>query len=282
MIDIHCHILPNMDDGAENIEEACEMAYMAYQSGVTSIIATPHCMSGMFENYNSTSYTNAIKSLQQELDYYNIRVTILKGMEIYIGGQLELPRLLKKVHTINNSRYVLVEFNFDEGQDQVADYLSQIIKFGYIPIIAHPERYYFIQESPEILFEWKQKGYILQTNKGSILGRFGRPVKKMAHWMLDHDCIDIVASDAHGAEIRTPYMGEIYHYLSQYRSVEYANRLLQENPQKVIENKLLYNKLLYNKGNRLKPYREEGREYGDTTNSNEYNVHNRSRRISRI
>lgn len=239
MIDLHCHILPGVDDGAETMEDACEMAYMAYLSGVTTIVATPHCMPGRFENYQTEEYEQAIAALQRELTQCRIPVTILPGAEAFAGDTLLEKLVDKQVPSLNGTNYLLTEFSFEEDIDIANSYLEQMVSLGYRPVIAHPERFEFVQREMDVIPYWKSLGYLLQSNKGSVLGRFGRRARRVANWMLEYEYVDIIASDAHSSWSRTPHMGEIYQYLCRYYGKEYALQLLKYNPQKVIQNELI-------------------------------------------
>ena len=107
---------------------------------------------------------------------------------------------------------------------------------GYNPIVANPERYQFIRENPQLINEWAKMGCLFQINKGSLLGKFGRDVKKMADSLLKRGFAAAVASDAHSAEVRTPWMREVYDYISDNFSYDEANRLLNENPKRILKN----------------------------------------------
>lgn len=174
MTDIHCHILPGVDDGAEKVEQSVEMARMAWQSGVRTIIATPHCnLPGETGNYRSGAMTRRFNTLQKAVDEAGIPVKILPGAEVL--GTPQVPQLLdeKKLITLAGSRYLLVEFFFDEHLSQMDFLLEAIAARGYVPVIAHPERYEAVQQAPHVVARWFHHGYVIQLNKGSILGRLG-------------------------------------------------------------------------------------------------------------
>lgn len=239
MVDIHCHILPLVDDGADNLEDALEMARMAAQDGVRAIIATPHCnlpYNGD-KNYISESLQRRFFQLQQAVKAAGIPVSIHPGAEVLCTP--DVPELLSegRLLTLAGSRYLLVEFFFDEDLAYMDEMLLSIARQGCIPVIAHPERYEAVQRIPGIVERWFRAGYIIQLNKGSILGRLGRRAARTAAWILDHGLAHIVASDAHSPTVRTPRMDELLQYLSENCAEVYIDILLAENPRRILENR---------------------------------------------
>lgn len=211
MIDIHAHILPGIDDGAEDMYDTLEMARMAADSGVDRIIATPHCnIPGMYGN---------------------------SGMEVF--STEDLPELIvnHKIMPLNQSRYILMEFAFDEDPEFADSILKRVEEVGARPVIAHAERYEFIQDYPQIAYRWFRKGYVIQANKGSFLGRFGGGPKRAADSLLRHNLISVIASDAHSPLQRTPYMMDVYEELSREYSENHLDVLFQYNPARICDNR---------------------------------------------
>ena len=240
MVDIHTHIIPGLDDGSEDMENSIVMAEMAVDSGVDTIIATPHCNQiGMYENYVSDELLKIMDEFRNEIEREKLELNVGLGMEIFCTR--DVPRLLreKKLLTLNDSRYVLVEFAFGIDIVRMERMLYSILDSGYVPIIAHPERYYAVQAQPEILFDWLQDGMGTQMNKGSLFGRFGRNEFRCANAMLNNGLVTCIASDAHGVDSRTTDMTEISEFISLEYSEELADLLLTENPKRIFENKPL-------------------------------------------
>ena len=235
MIDIHTHILPGVDDGARDIEESVEMLRMAESSGVRCLAATPHCnIPGIFDNYISEELTEQFLALKRVAERLKISTTVLSGMEVFATP--DLPWLLKndRVFTLNRTRYFLTESSFDE-EPEFCDYiLKKCTELQYQPVIAHPERYDFVQDNPRIAEHWAAQGYVIQLNKGSILGRFGRSAKHTADILIRKNLVSCVASDAHSALRRTPHMEEIKEYLKEMYGTEYARMVLLENPRRIL------------------------------------------------
>lgn len=240
MIDIHAHIIPGVDDGSQDIGTSILMAEMAAESGVSAIIATPHSnQRGAFENHVSDGLLRRMDGFRNEIAKESIDLDIAFGMEIFCTA--DVPRLLreKKLLTLNDSRYVLVEFNFGMDASRMERMLYSILDSGFVPIIAHPERYYNLQGQLELVADWMQEGIGVQINKGSIFGHFGRDARAFAYAMLRYGLVTCIASDAHGAESRTTDMTDIYDFLMTEFSVIEAERLLTENPMRIFSNKPL-------------------------------------------
>lgn len=239
MVDIHCHILPLVDDGADSLEDAIEMARMAAQDSVSAIIATPHCNLPYDgdKNYISEGLQRHFFRLQQAVKAAGIPVAIHPGAEVLCTP--DVPELLAqgKLLTLAGSRYLLVEFFFDEDLAYMDEMLLAIARQGCIPVIAHPERYEAVQRVPMVVERWFRAGYIIQLNKGSILGRLGRRAAWTAEWILEHGLAHVVASDAHSPTVRTPRMRELLQYLSENCSEAYINILLADNPRRILENR---------------------------------------------
>lgn len=246
MIDLHCHILPDVDDGAESIEVSCEMAAMAADSGVDTIVATPHCNTrDELKNYRSSGLDNHFLMLQDAFDFYNIPVRLLPGAEILVRDDMQTLLSERRFYTLNRSRYLLVEFYFDEHPEYMDRELARIAAAGLIPVVAHPERYFAANDDPDIIRHWHNCGYVIQINKGSVLGRFTDEAYETACELLKDRIADVIASDAHHFEYRTPDMTELMVWLEDHCHHDYTQLLLEQNPQRIIGNKSI---LRYSEG----------------------------------
>lgn len=242
MIDIHAHIIPGLDDGSMDMGTSIIMAEVAEESGVSAIIATPHANQvRRFENYVSDKLFARADKLRNEIARENIELDIGLGMEIYCTA--DVPKLLKenKLLTLNGSRYVLVEFGFRTEAAVMESRLYSIMDSGYVPIVAHPERYYDLQDRPEFVDCWISNGIGIQINKSSLFGYFGRGAYNFSHILLENELVSCIASDAHGVESRTTEMAEIFDYIAMEYSEEKAELLLSENPRRVFNNEPLIN-----------------------------------------
>lgn len=237
MIDLHIHILPGIDDGAQTMDEALEMAEIAVESGVDTLIVTPHSNQvGRFENYNTPELTEAYDIFRRILEEEQIPLKVLPGMEIFASD--EMGRKIKEglLTGLNHSDYFLMEFPFDAEAWWMGEILEEILELGKIPLIAHPERYYEVQDYPELVWEWIQLGCLTQVNKGSAFGNFGRLAQRAAEFLLSNDLVTCIASDAHSPFVRTPYMGDIREYLEEWFGEKRAYRLLKGNQEIIISN----------------------------------------------
>lgn len=238
MIDIHTHILPGVDDGAEDLYDTIEMARMAADIGVKGIVATPHCnMPGIFDNYFGEGYIKVFRMATRAIEREGITIRLYPGMEAF--GTDDLPDLIVDgmIMPLNRSRYILLEFAFDEDPDFATDLLKRVREVGARPIIAHAERYEFIKDNPQIAYQWRRSGYVIQVNKGSILGRFGERAREVAYQMLNHNLVSVVASDAHSPYERTPYLLDAYDKVRAEYSEVYADVLFSKNPRRICSNK---------------------------------------------
>ena len=231
MIDIHTHILPNIDDGADSLEEAYEMALMAVRSGVEALVATPHSNQGMgIMDHERRKQEQAFLDLEQVLLREKVPLKLYRGMEIWSSIDMVEKIQTGKLITLNETPYVLIEFAFDEEPWWIEAIIDELQGAGLVPILAHPERYFCVQEDPGLLSEWRMQGAQAQMNKGSILGRFGREIERTAEILLKKHLFTCIASDAHHAYIRTTDMKELEYYLQRHYSLTEQERLLKQNP----------------------------------------------------
>ena len=193
-------------------------------------------VTSIFENYFNDHYIETIQKVRDAVHRENLPVNILPGMEAF--GTPDLPDLLEngQIMTINQSRYLLIEFAFDEEPELVEYIVDKVHHMKIIPVIAHAERYKFVQRNPNRVYRWRKKGYPIQINKGSFQGRFGRAAAETAHLLLEHNLVSVVASDAHSPHIRTPYMANVYEELLMHYPENYIDMLFKENPRRICQN----------------------------------------------
>ena len=232
MIDLHAHILTDTDNGAGSFEESVALLYEAKKAGFSGIVCTPHYMQQFYErdvNYNN----NKIQELG--LDSKRIGIHLYQGNEIHISSEVCKFIDDKKVATINNSKYVLIELPLtDTSISNVIEIIDKIIKNGYIPIIAYPERYPYVQKNIEFVKELLRKGALLQANYASIDGYYGSQAKKTIIKLLKNKMIQFLGSNVH--KKRTIYinMPKYIKALSKYLSEDEIHELSYKNPIKVI------------------------------------------------
>lgn len=234
MIDIHCHILPDIDDGASGMDESLEMAKMALRSGVTDIIATPHFRGEPEGLVQLERIYRRHEQMCRALKENNIALKLHRGAEILCLPQTPALAQEKKLPTLAGTDYVLVEFYFDEPFGYMDRSLEKISQSGYRIVVAHPERYETIQQDPYLLEKWVRQGYVLQLNKGSVLGKFGERAARAADAILSMGFAHLFASDAHSCYQRTPHMEEIVRWTEDFCTERYAHILLEENPGRLL------------------------------------------------
>lgn len=231
MIDLHSHILPGLDDGAANLNQAIEMARIAVDCGIRGMAVTPHCVDDRRINIRS-----AMMLLRDALQEAQIPLILYPGMEIF-GHENTAKMLLEgKLLTLNSSRYPLIEFNFNGSGEEETMILESVIEAGYVPLVAHPERYAYLQQDPQILNDWHRMGCLFQVNRGSFLGHFGERSRNLAYEMTARGFTTVVASDAHSNQHRIPWMRDAKNILEREISPVAAQYLLRQNPLKVLKN----------------------------------------------
>lgn len=237
MIDLHCHILPEVDDGAESLEIALAMAEIAQASGIETVVATPHCNArDRRKNFRSDALDAAFRSLQAAIDRAQIPVRVLSGCEVLLRGDVGALLDAQPLYTLAGSRYLLVEFYFDEHPQFMDAALSSVRAHGYVPVVAHPERYFCVQDMPEMAARWYERGDVLQLNKGSILGDLGERAYDTSRDFLRRGLCHVIASDAHHAAFRTPSFTRLLDELEYFFPNTPIERLLQTNPQRILDN----------------------------------------------
>ena len=231
MIDFHSHILPNIDDGSRNMEQTVEILKEAKNAGFNKIISTSHYME---EYYNIDEEQR--KKLIEEVKEQSQGIELFLGSEIYVTGNI--VELLKdqKASTINNSKYVLFELPLNTKEIMAKEVIYRLIENNYVPIIAHPERYKYVQENIEYIMELVGMGALLQSNYGSIIGMYGRKAESTVKKLLKEDSVQFLGSDVHREKQVYDKIPKILKKLNKIVSKEKIDELTIINPQKVLNN----------------------------------------------
>ena len=240
MFDIHCHILHGVDDGSGNLSDSLEMAKLAADSGTKAIIATPHCnIPATFDNYWSKDIETKFSALRQAVRECGIPVEIYKGQEVFLSKKFEEHLEKGEFITLNDSRYMLVELDFRIDEETAVSRIGRLVSHGYVPIIAHPERYSCVIGDTEAVEKFREAGALIQVNGGSLTGYFGNVIQKTAQRILFKGQADFVASDAHSQYRRTPDMTAVHEFICENCSYDYADILMNINPLKVLNNEII-------------------------------------------
>ena len=201
MVDIHSHIIPGIDDGSKSMEMTLEMLRNAEKEGTREIIATPHYL---LEYGEATieEVKNHVKEINAILENEKIDVKVYSGQEVYFTEKIIEDYMEGNIGTINDSRYMLIEFPMDKFDENTFDILYELQVRDIVPIIAHPERYKPFIEKPSLINDFIDQGYLFQVNAGSIKGKFGQNVKKTADLFLANNIYNFIGSDAHNIKSR--------------------------------------------------------------------------------
>lgn len=210
MIDLHCHILPGIDDGAKTLEDSLDMARKAISQGITHLMCTPHHNNGKYFN-PADQVIEKVAVLQQELDDRNLGLTLLEGQEIRITGTL-LEDIARGeiLFTDLDDTYILIEFPTGEVPAYTKQLFFNLLSQGHTPVIVHPERNTVFRKNPNDLIPFLEMGVLTQLTAPSIVGVFGKEIQKTAKQMLKHNMLYMVASDAHNLRHRNFYLKEAY------------------------------------------------------------------------
>ena len=202
MIDIHCHILPNIDDGPTMVSESIEMARVAVEEGITKIIATPHHLSNKFVNPKS-KILSSVAELNEQLIQENIPLTIIPGQETRIYGEMINGIQQDEILTLaDGAKYLFVELPSNDVPRYTEQLFYDIQLTGITPIIVHPERNSEFLEEPDMLYKLVKNGALTQITASSITGDFGKKIKKFSEQLITHSLTHFIATDAHNLDRR--------------------------------------------------------------------------------
>ncbi len=238
MIDMHCHILPGVDDGARNIVESLDMLKEAERVGFNNIIVTPHYFEGYYE-VDEKRRIKVLDSLKAQMNFQKIAVSLYTGNEIYITENTMENIKSKKASTLNNTPYVLIEFDLNTKPMNILNLIYKILKEKDIPILAHPERYKFIQDDPMIAYELVQNGVLMQCNYGSFVGYYGEKAKILAKKFLKSNMVHFLGTDAHRPKTLYPMVPRVMKELNEFIGKAKVDEITDSNPRKVLFNQYI-------------------------------------------
>lgn len=232
MIDLHCHILPGIDDGPRSIEDSLRMCRIAAEDGIHTVVATPHCYAGRYANDSSTILP-VYERLRRRIREEDI------GLDLRVAGDMHIDPDLATFLRDNpalcpGGRFVLVELPSEAVPRFIGQFLFALRVKGFTPILTHPERNRAIQKRPAVIEEWLPGGMLTQLTAMSLTGEFGDLAQRVSFEMLDRGCVDFVATDAHSPEWRRPLLSPVAALLRERIGEEGARILLEENPRRVL------------------------------------------------
>lgn len=234
MIDLHTHILPGIDDGAKSLELSLEMARIAVADGTTVMACTPHIYPGLYMN-DGAGIRRARDKLQMALDAKQIALRLVVGADAHLVPELLDGLKSGRVPTLNGSRYFLLEPSHHVQPPRFEDSVFEIMAAGYVPVITHPERLTWIEEHYEQFLTLAGRGAWLQLTAGALVGKFGKRARYWSERLLGDGVIQLVASDAHTASVRSPRMSDALPLLEKAVGAEETQRLVLGRPQAILD-----------------------------------------------
>ena len=235
MIDIHCHIIPGVDDGSKDLNSSVRMAKEASKLGYTGIFATPHYIAYDLET-SKEDLEKRLIILNKVIKDNNIDIELYSGNEVYISSDIVEQIENDKVYTLGNSKYVLIELPMFGKLNNVEAIIDELIYKGYIPIIAHPERYEFVSKDQQELIDLKNIGVLFQINIGSIVGVYGKEAQKRVVKLLKNDMVHFIATDSHNSKTIYSIHEKANKKIKKIITKEKYEEIMYLNPMKIKKN----------------------------------------------
>lgn len=236
MIDFHTHIIPNIDDGSRSIEETFNLIQEAKEAGFEGIVLTSHYI----ENYYETDVPERdiwVKAISDNLKTKGIETNLYLGNEIYMSENMMNLLIDGKASTINNSSYVLFEMPLNAEPMNLYDVIYSLQENKLVPVLAHPERYSFIQKEPELVYDLIEKGVLMQANYGSILGQYGEKAEIIVRKFFENNMIHFLGSDVHRQNTIYKRISQALDEIKEIIGEEKLNEITTINPKLALENK---------------------------------------------
>lgn len=238
IIDIHSHILPEVDDGASNMEETIAMLRIAYEQGIRKMVATPHYHLGKYES-SIMVIEQSLERVRMEVKRQGIPMELVMGNEVYFHPEAISSVSVGNVSTLGGSNCILVEFSPGSSHTYIRQALDFTIREGYTPVLAHVERYIELTKDIDYVASLIDMGCYIQMNAGSIAGNAGMKVKSFCKKLLKNELVHFIATDCHGAKSRTPELQKSVQYISKKFGDAYAKRIFIENPETMLSGEYL-------------------------------------------
>jgi protein-tyrosine phosphatase len=235
MIDLHCHILPGIDDGAADLSVSLEMARASIADGVSVVACTPHILPGLYHN-SGPQIRQAAQQLQLALDQEGLPLRLVTGADNHVVPDFVDGLRSGRLLPLADSAYVLVEPPHHVAPVRLEDFFFNLTVAGYVPILTHPERLSWIKSHYPVIQRLVHAGVWMQITAGSLAGAFGRSAKYWAERMLDEGCVHILATDAHDTVRRPPNLGQGRDLAARRVGAREAEHLVVTRPRGVIEN----------------------------------------------
>lgn len=235
MIDFHSHILPNIDDGSGSIGETFNLIKEAEEYGFSAIISTSHYIENYYE-VNVSERKTWIDEISKVLEQKKINVQLYLGNEVYFTHNIIELLEKKEITTMNQSRYMLFEFPMNAKPLHIEEVIFEMMENKIIPVLAHPERYTFVQKDPQMISELIKLGVLMQSNYGSIIGLYGEKAKILIKKFLECNMIHFLGSDVHKQNSIYPKIPHMLEEIEKIIGKEKLDELTTINPNYVLEN----------------------------------------------
>ncbi len=230
MVDIHCHILPETDDGADSWETAVEMCRMAADDGIEHIVATPHANTEYA--YDRARHEATLTQLREAA---GAKPALSLGCDFHLSFENLQDALVRpEQYCIGNTRYLLVELSDFMMPRYVGETFARLLDAGLTPILTHPERNMMLQRNPAMIVEWADQGCVIQVTASSLTGRWGKQAASITHWLLQCHALHVLATDAHNLDSRPPVLSQARDLIAQTYSRELGDVLVNHNPRAII------------------------------------------------
>jgi protein-tyrosine phosphatase len=235
LIDLHCHLLPGIDDGSKDLAMSLAMARMASADGISTIACTPHILPGIYNN-SGPAIRKAIARLAESIAKAGIPISLVTGADVHIACDLAVQLRDDRALTINGSRYLLLEPPHHVLPPRLEDLIFGLQTAGYVPILTHPERLSWLEGHYDLVGRLVSSSVLMQITAGSVMGRFGRRPCYWAERMLDEGLCHLLATDAHNTEQRAPRMADARDFVAQRLGDDEAINLVLRRPQGILNN----------------------------------------------
>lgn len=236
MIDMHCHLLPGLDDGPDTIEESLKMASVAYEKGTRHIVCTPHLHHPLGFESDLDKHRQVFDELKAEISKIHPDLKLSLGAELYVSRRRNNELKDIPIRTLGESKYLLVEFDRNIKISEMEHVLNELQLMGYIPVVAHVEVYKSCIDNLDRLESWRREGILLQCNASSILHRNHQLVYKAVHSMLAVGLVSFIASDGHDPSKRKPVLKDAYVKVAIGYGRGTADRLFRETQELILAN----------------------------------------------
>ncbi len=231
MVDIHCHILPETDDGADSWEIAIEMCRMAAADGIDHTVASPHANAAF--TYDRVRHEQTLADLRARTG----KPELALGCDFHLSFEnLEDALVRPEQYVIGTTRYLLVELSDFMSPRYVGGALTRLLDAGLTPVLTHPERNLILQRDPRHVLAWAENGCVVQITASSVTGSWGQQAANVTRWLLERQAVHVLATDAHDLRGRPPVLSEARHAVARQYGSDLADTLVQRNPRAIVDN----------------------------------------------